>query len=111
VLHYPTDIMANQGKFLLNRQVGSCPEDQEVVLARVCGFWMVSGPVDSQVADSMKAVLRREQVIAFSCCEEEYREKGLPRSWASDEYFPHWKPDWLVAEQQADCALTGGRAA
>ncbi len=74
------------------------PGEKEVVLARVGGIWLASGPVEPEVADRVKSVLRRESVVAFACCEEEYWEKGLPRTWGSDEYFPDWKPAWLLVE-------------
>ncbi len=77
---------------------GDFSGEKEVVLARVGGIWLVSGPVEPEVADRMKTVLRRERVVAFACCEEEYWEKGLPRTWCSDEYFPDWKPAWLSVD-------------
>lgn len=84
---------------------GGCDEEKEVVLARICGTWLASGPVAPEVADYMMHTLRRENVITFACCEEEYREKGLPRSYNSEEYFPAWKPEWLSTGNRR----TGGK--
>lgn len=82
-------------KFPLPRRDGSELE-WCVVLVRVEGRWLASGPLRDDVADSMTRLLDGQGFVTFSCLEEEFREKGLPLSWFPSAYFPGDRAEWVA---------------